>query len=74
MTRPADAKHFASEMLGQKLITKQTGADGLPCDKVLLFFVFGCVWFSIFYVLVFVFVLVLFYSFVFFVLLFLPQQ
>ena len=32
--RPADAKHYASEMLGQKLITKQTGEDGLPCDKV----------------------------------------
>lgn len=31
--RPADAKHYASEMLGQRLITKQTGAEGLPCDK-----------------------------------------
>lgn len=34
LPRPADAKHYASEMLGQKLITKQTGEDGLPCDKV----------------------------------------
>ncbi len=32
--RPADAKHYASQMLGQKLITKQTGEAGLPCDKV----------------------------------------
>lgn len=32
--RPSDAKHYASEMLGQKLITKQTGEEGLPCDKV----------------------------------------
>lgn len=32
--RPEDAKHFAANMLGQKLITKQTGEDGLPCDKV----------------------------------------
>ena len=32
--RPEDAKHFAANMLGHKLITKQTGEDGLPCDKV----------------------------------------
>ncbi|CAB1098404.1 unnamed protein product [Ectocarpus sp. CCAP 1310/34] len=34
--KPSDAKHYASEMLGQKLITKQTGEEGLPCEKVLL--------------------------------------
>ena len=31
-----EAADFASKMLGQRLITKQTTAQGLPCDKVLL--------------------------------------
>jgi len=31
-----EAADFASKMLGQRLITKQTTSQGLPCDKVLL--------------------------------------
>ncbi|CAM9531926.1 unnamed protein product, partial [Chrysoparadoxa australica] len=33
---PADAKEIAGKMLGQQLVTKQTGEAGLPCNKVLL--------------------------------------
>src|SRR5271154_5089854 len=31
---PSEAKLFASQMIGQKLITKQTGAAGKPCNAV----------------------------------------
>lgn len=31
-----EVKQFASEMLGQHLITKQTGAEGLPVESVLI--------------------------------------
>jgi succinyl-CoA synthetase beta subunit len=34
--RPAQAKEFASKMLGAKLITKQTGAGGRVCNAVML--------------------------------------
>lgn len=34
--KPSDARKYAEAMLGHKLITKQTGAAGLPCNKVLL--------------------------------------
>lgn len=34
--KPGDVTNFASKMLGYNLITKQTGAAGLPCTKVLL--------------------------------------
>jgi succinyl-CoA synthetase beta subunit len=33
---PAQAKEFASKMLGAKLITKQTGAAGRECNAVML--------------------------------------
>ncbi|ORX41153.1 hypothetical protein BD324DRAFT_613434 [Kockovaella imperatae] len=33
---PAQAKEYASKMLGQKLITKQTGAAGRICNTVML--------------------------------------
>jgi succinyl-CoA synthetase beta subunit len=33
---PAQAKDFASKMLGQSLITKQTGAGGRPCNAVMI--------------------------------------
>jgi len=32
--RPAEARALASEMIGHKLITKQTGAQGRPCNAV----------------------------------------
>jgi succinyl-CoA synthetase beta subunit len=32
--RPAEARALASEMIGHKLITKQTGAGGRPCNSV----------------------------------------
>jgi succinyl-CoA synthetase beta subunit len=32
--RPSEAKLFASQMIGQKLVTKQTGAAGKPCNAV----------------------------------------
>ena len=32
--RPAEARALASEMIGHKLITKQTGAAGRPCNSV----------------------------------------
>jgi succinyl-CoA synthetase beta subunit len=32
--RPAQAKEFASKMLGESLITKQTGAAGRVCNAV----------------------------------------
>lgn len=34
--KPGDVSNFASQMLGQNLITKQTTAEGLPCTKVML--------------------------------------
>jgi succinyl-CoA synthetase beta subunit len=34
--KPGDVAHFASKMLGQSLITKQTTAEGMPCSKVML--------------------------------------
>ena len=36
MFRPEEARDFASKMLGNKLITKQTGEKGRICDKVLV--------------------------------------
>ena len=33
---PAEVQAIAQEMLGQKLITKQTGAKGIICNKVLV--------------------------------------
>lgn len=35
-TKPGDVQSYASKMLGQRLITKQTTAEGLPCSKVML--------------------------------------
>lgn len=34
--RPDEAKEVASMMLGNKLVTKQTGDKGRICDKVLV--------------------------------------
>jgi succinyl-CoA synthetase beta subunit len=34
ISRPAEARALASEMIGHKLITKQTGAAGRPCNSV----------------------------------------
>jgi succinyl-CoA synthetase beta subunit len=34
--KPGDVETFAGKMLGNNLITKQTTADGLPCNKVML--------------------------------------
>jgi succinyl-CoA synthetase beta subunit len=34
--QPSDAKNYAKHMLGSRLITKQSGPAGMPCDKVLL--------------------------------------
>jgi len=34
--KPGDVEKFASQMLGQNLITKQTTKDGLPCTKIML--------------------------------------
>ncbi len=36
VTRPGQARDFASKMLGQRLITKQTGSEGRKVDKVYL--------------------------------------
>jgi len=35
-SKPGDVTNFASKMLGQNLITKQTTKEGLPCNKVML--------------------------------------
>lgn len=35
-SKPTDVTDFASKMLGQNLITKQTTSEGLPCSKVML--------------------------------------
>ncbi len=35
-SKPGDVTNFASKMLGANLITKQTTAEGLPCNKVML--------------------------------------
>ncbi|MCK5477420.1 MAG: acetate--CoA ligase family protein, partial [Methylococcales bacterium] len=32
----AEVKQFASEMLGNRLVTKQTGSEGLPIESVLI--------------------------------------
>lgn len=34
--KPEDVPNYASKMLGQRLITKQTTKEGLPCSKVML--------------------------------------
>jgi len=34
--RPEEAKEKAKQMIGHKLITKQTGAEGRPCKAVLV--------------------------------------
>jgi succinyl-CoA synthetase beta subunit len=34
LDRPSEAKLFASQMIGQRLVTKQTGAAGKPCNAV----------------------------------------
>lgn len=34
--KPGDVKKFASQMLGQNLITKQTTSEGLPCSRIML--------------------------------------
>jgi succinyl-CoA synthetase beta subunit len=34
MASPSEAKLFASQMIGQKLVTKQTGSAGKPCNAV----------------------------------------
>ena len=31
---PAEAQNFAEQMCGKTLVTKQSGADGLPCNCV----------------------------------------
>jgi succinyl-CoA synthetase beta subunit len=36
VTSPIEAENLAKKMLGQRLITKQTGEEGLPCSKVML--------------------------------------
>ena len=36
ITRAEQVKEIASKMLGQTLVTKQTGEDGRPCNQVLL--------------------------------------
>lgn len=35
-SRPEEVEDVCSKMLGHKLITKQTGSEGKPCQKVLL--------------------------------------
>ena len=35
-SKPGDVGKFSAQMLGQQLITKQTGAAGLPCSKVMI--------------------------------------
>jgi len=35
-SKPGDVEKFASQMLGNQLITKQTGPAGLPCTKIML--------------------------------------
>lgn len=35
-TRPGDVGRFAAQMLGNRLITKQTTSEGLPCNKVMI--------------------------------------
>lgn len=34
--KPGDVEKFASQMVGHNLITKQTSAEGLPCNKVMI--------------------------------------
>jgi len=34
VSSPQEASDIASKMLGKRLITKQTGAEGRPCDTV----------------------------------------
>jgi succinyl-CoA synthetase beta subunit len=35
-SKPGDVEKYASQMLGNQLITKQTGPAGLPCTKIML--------------------------------------
>ena len=35
-SKPGDVSYYASQMLGQNLITKQTTSEGMPCSKVML--------------------------------------
>ena len=34
--KPGDVEKFASKMIGQNLITKQTTSAGMPCSKVMI--------------------------------------
>ena len=36
MPRPEDVYSFSEQMIGHKLFTKQTGAKGILCEKVLV--------------------------------------
>lgn len=36
VTRPSQARDYASKMIGQYLVTKQTGADGRICNEVFM--------------------------------------
>ena len=33
---PQEAEHIASQMIGSKLVTKQTGSQGRVCNKVII--------------------------------------
>jgi succinyl-CoA synthetase beta subunit len=35
-TTPSEARDLASQMLGSRLVTKQTGPEGKPCHQVLI--------------------------------------
>ena len=35
-TTPSEARHIASQMLGHRLVTKQSGSDGKPCHSVMV--------------------------------------
>merc|ERR1711991_321518 len=35
-TKPGDVEKYAAQIVGRNLITKQTGAEGLPCNKVMI--------------------------------------
>jgi succinyl-CoA synthetase beta subunit len=35
-SKPGQVEEYASKMLGANLITKQTTAEGMPCNKVML--------------------------------------
>ena len=42
MPSPEEVEQIANEMIGGKLITKQTGAKGIMCNKVMLDRAMGC--------------------------------